>query len=416
MLTARDRWRRALAGCALAATVACARIEPPPGGPPDAVPPQLVSVTPDSAAVLPGFDGEVAFEFNEVVSEGSSPNLGTGMGDLERLVLLSPTDRVPEVRWRRDRITVRPREGWRAGTMYRVELLPGVMDLRNNRATDLRRTVSFTTGDAMPADSLQVRLYDWTSARPAPRGLVEAILLPDSLRYRFATDSAGRLRAAPVPSGTWLLYGVLDANGNGRREDREAFDSMTVAAGAAPVELWAFTHDTLPPRLREASARDSVTVSVVLSQPVRPAFPLDSVAVSVWRVEDSVPVPVLRLLRESALDSLRRAAADSARRAAADSAAADSVPAVEAPDQKRPGIVETERPSRPPLTDRLVVQLGVPLDSAQQYGIALRGVRNVTGIVGNLDGRFLGPGGSGPGRPAPAAQPPVLAPPANEPK
>ena len=38
-------------------------------------------------------------------------------------------------RWRRDRITVRPREGWRPNTMYRVELLPGVSDLRNNRAT-----------------------------------------------------------------------------------------------------------------------------------------------------------------------------------------------------------------------------------------------------------------------------------------
>ena len=149
---------------------------------------------------------------------------------------------------------------------------------------------------------------------------------------------------------------------------------------------------------------------------MRPGFPLDSVAVSVWRVADSVPVPVLRLLRESAFDSLRRAAADSVRLAAADSAATDSVPRAAAPDQKRPGIVETERPSRPPLTDRLVVQLGAPLDSAQQYGVSLRGVRNVTGIVADLDGRFLGPGVGAPGRPTPAAQPPVLAPPANQPK
>lgn len=73
---------------ALVALAACARIEPPPGGPPDQAPPYLVSVSPDTMASLPGFDGEVEFQFNEVISEGSSPSRGTGTGDLERLILL----------------------------------------------------------------------------------------------------------------------------------------------------------------------------------------------------------------------------------------------------------------------------------------------------------------------------------------
>src|SRR5579859_1450554 len=73
-------------GAALAALAACANIQPPPGGPPDTTPPALASVYPESLAVLPGFKGDVQFRFNEVVSEGTSPNQGLGTGDLELLV------------------------------------------------------------------------------------------------------------------------------------------------------------------------------------------------------------------------------------------------------------------------------------------------------------------------------------------
>jgi hypothetical protein len=80
-------------------------MEPPPGGPPDAAPPQLVRATPDSLASIPDFRGDVEFVFDEVISEGSSPNQGTGRGDIEQLVILSPTTEFPKLRWRRDRIT-----------------------------------------------------------------------------------------------------------------------------------------------------------------------------------------------------------------------------------------------------------------------------------------------------------------------
>ena len=110
----------------LLAVAGCARILAPPGGPIDRVPPTLLSTRPDSLESLPGFKGDVEFRFNEVVSEGGTPNFGLGNGDLERLVLVSPSYRVPVVRWKRDRITARPREGWRPNTVYRIELLPGL--------------------------------------------------------------------------------------------------------------------------------------------------------------------------------------------------------------------------------------------------------------------------------------------------
>ncbi|HEX7918138.1 MAG TPA: hypothetical protein VF454_01990, partial [Gemmatimonadales bacterium] len=88
----------ALALCVIAA---CAKLGPPPGGPPDVDPPQMLTTRPDSIGIYPGFDGNVEFRFSETVSEGTQPNLGYGTGDLERLVLVSPSEGVPKVRWER---------------------------------------------------------------------------------------------------------------------------------------------------------------------------------------------------------------------------------------------------------------------------------------------------------------------------
>ena len=103
-----------------AAAVGCANIEAPPGGPPDQAPPFVVRTVPESLGVFPKFDDRVEFVFNEVVAEGQSPNLGLGSGTLERLIVVSPTEQVPKISWRHNRVTVKPREGWQPNRVYRV--------------------------------------------------------------------------------------------------------------------------------------------------------------------------------------------------------------------------------------------------------------------------------------------------------
>ena len=49
------RVRRFVAAAVLLAS--CAKIEPPPGGPPDPTPPHLVATRPDILAVVPDFYG-----------------------------------------------------------------------------------------------------------------------------------------------------------------------------------------------------------------------------------------------------------------------------------------------------------------------------------------------------------------------
>jgi Bacterial Ig-like domain len=388
-----DGW---ILGVAAGAAFGCARIEPPPGGPPDIAPPRLIATRPDSLARLPGFKGDVEFRFDEVISEGGSANRGTGTGDLERLVILSPSTRVPDVTWRRNRITVRPSEGWQPDRVYRVELLPGATDLRRNRSTD-GTVLTFTTGAPLPTITIQGTVVDWSTSRPVPNALVEALLLPDSLPYHGLADSSGHVALGPLPEGEYLVSGVLDQNRNLRADGREAFDSVRLARGQSSVgELWAFVHDTTPPRIREITVVDSLSASVTLSQSLDPGqrITLDQVVVRI--LPDSTRVGVASLLAKAVDDSLRRPAA------ARDTAAADTA---KARPPARPGIEEVEEgrtprllgrgraelaalTSRPPLSDRLVLRVQQAWKPEGKYEVVILGLRNVSGVAGDVRGGF----------------------------
>ncbi len=400
--------KRLLGGLSLL-TLACARMEPPPGGPPDLAPPQLVATSPETFQTLPDFDGSVEFMFDEVISEGSSPSQGAGTGDLERLVILSPTQEVPEVRWRRNRITVRPEEGWQPGRVYRVELLPGVVDLRQNRA-DTGALVTFSTGAPRPETTFGGTVVDWSTARPAPGALVVATRLPDSLPYRGLADSSGRFTLGPIPSGEYVVHGVLDENRNRLADPREAFDTARVGRSDTTIQLWAFVHDTAPPRIRTVTAADSLSATVELSQPLHPRQRLEPSAARIWLLPDSTPVRVASILPKPVDDSLhakRSAPADTAARdttrrggmprdtTVRDTAGARKPPPKPAPSRgARPGARgRTGEPltTRPPLASQLVLRPAVPWRPGARYTVEIRGVRNVTGVTGDVVGTLVVP-------------------------
>jgi hypothetical protein len=178
------------------------------------------------------------------------PNFGLGTGDLERLIVLSPSNEVPSIGWHRNRITVKPREGWQPNRVYRVELLAGVRDLRNNTAR-ASTVITFTTGAPIPTDSLVGVVVDWTNQRPARGHWSKPCSSPTAWctgRRRTRPDA---FHFAPLPAGEYVVYGVLDANRNNKRDLREAFDSLRVAASQSLVgELWMFRHDTTGARSR----------------------------------------------------------------------------------------------------------------------------------------------------------------------
>ena len=340
----------ARAAC-VALLAACASVGEPPGGPPDTAPPTVDSIAPDSGSVLAAPPREADVFLSEVVNE----RIAAPRPDVAGAVLLSPVKGRVDVTWRRNRVSVVPREGFRAGRVYRLEVFPVFTDLRQNRMRRGSLSV-FSTGPAIPTTVLTGTLVDWPGNRPGANGLVEAVLLPDSLAYRTLADSTGSFVLRHVPPGEYLVYATIDQDNNRGRGPREAFDSVRITLGdSAAIEVFAFPHDTTGPRLRTVELADSVTLRLTFDRALDPGQTLDTTAVALVAVADSTTrLPLLAVWTPAQADSIRAA------RAARAAAAADSVRAArQAADTTRArGPADTAR-TRLPAPDTSRAQPGV---------------------------------------------------------
>lgn len=360
-----------LAGATLLAMLAaCASPGLPPGGPEDPNPPELVAITPDTMATGTS-PRAVVFRFNEVVSE--RPRGATTLGGL---FLISPRDGAPEVDWNRTALTVRPRRGWRRNTTYTVTMLPGLVDLRGN-VREEGAVAIFSTGPSIPRTSINGQVFDWAAGAPAQRALVEAISRPDSIVYIAQTDSAGRFRIPYVPPGSYTVRAFVDANNNRGFDERELWDSARVVlADSARIELLAFAHDTIGPRISGVTVVDSVTLRVSFDRGIDPAQPI-APALFTLRARDSSLVPLAAARNAREWDRARAAAADTI-----------------APDTAARGA----RPSRPSPVSEIVIELRRPLEPGGTYRLQASGMRGLLLTPRTSDRAFTVPE-----RPPPAA-------------
>ena len=362
--------RRLIAALAL---LACASQGDPPGGPPDAAPPVLVGIVPDSGTVNVRPE-RVEFRFDEVVSERPS-----AAPSLEQMVLISPTDGLPRVDWRRRTIAVRPRGDWKANAVYTVTLLPGITDLRGN-VMPTGASVIFSTGSTIPDTRIAGILYDWVGGAPSRGGAVEAIALPDSVVYVTRTDTAGRFALAHLPPGSYTLRAWIDANNNRDLDPREAYDSAAVVLrDTASVTLLAFVHDTLPPRVNTVEVIDSVTLRVEMNQPLDPEQPLDTTRFRLTAPDSSV-IALRAVFAANAWDRARSdsiARADTTRRA----------PARQTPPAARDSVVLP----RPVPVSRFIVVTATPLRPETSYRLIAVEARNLMGRAGTSARVFIVP-------------------------
>ena len=280
--------------------VACASPGPPPGGPPDRVAPIILKVSPDSGAT--GVKAKsVSVRFNEVISE--RPRTGN---DLSAVFVLSPSDGPARVDWHRDEVTVRPRKAFHPGTAYTLTVMPGVADLRGN-ATTRGHTFVFSTGGVIPHGALRGAVFDWTTLKPVNNALIEAQVGTDTtFKWVARSDSLGRYALTFLPSGSYLLRSLADANGNGKLDPREAWDTVTVAVvDSLRTDLYAFAHDTLGPRIVGADPKDSVTLRLTFDRPLALTPVLVAGQIIVQRADSSI-IRVRSVVRAAQFDSLAR--------------------------------------------------------------------------------------------------------------
>jgi hypothetical protein len=374
---------------ALVLAAACANTGDPPGGPPDEKPPVILGVYPDSGAVVPDPRGDAVIQFDGVIDELSGGGaMGGATAGLASRILLSPTAGPVRVSWHRSSIHVKPKEGWKPGRIYQLQVLPGIADLRRN-VTKEGRTIVFSTGPPIPQARLNGVAVLWVEQRALVGGLVRAQLLPDTIAYLALVDSAGGFRFSNLPPGRYVIYAIADQNSNRVRDRREAYDSALVTIdSSATAVLWAFLHDTTGAKLRQADPLDSLAARLTFTQPLDPAQPPESLGVRVLLLPDSTPVAARGLITQSRYDSLaaaQRAAQDSARAAndttlkppPADTTGLRRAPAP-SPDTSRVRAVLQQRPIP---QDKLVLRFDTSLTPGARYYVEVRGTRNLNGAA-----------------------------------
>jgi hypothetical protein len=322
--------------------------------------------------------------------------------------MLSPVHGSVKVEWHRTSVRVKPREGWKP-RVYRLEILPGFVDLRRNRL-DTAKTVLFSTGPEIGHARIGGIALKWIEQTILASAVIEAVPLPDSAGYLTMADSGGQFNLTNLQPGKYIVYALADANGDRHRGLREAYDSIEVTLDSSSnVALFTFPHDTVPPHPRTATAIDSVTARVEFTQALEPTVALDTAHVHVLEGPDSTPVAVAEVFTQRQYDSIttaQRAKADSAK-PKTDSAGARRDTTRAAPAPGRPAVGPSGRvPPKSPVdtalvrqllarrplpSDKIVVRLARPMKPETRYVVRVLGAQNLIGKKGDGDIGFAAP-------------------------
>lgn len=295
----RTRFAVLAAAGAAALAMSCASPGTPPGGPPDKKPPVIVKVTPDSGATNVKAKS-ITVSFNEVVSERPRG------GELSAVMVLSPSDGNARIDWNRSSITLRPRKAFHENTSYSLSIMPGLADLRGNQTTK-GRTFVFSTGPTINRGVIRGAVFDWTTLKPATGALIEATTGKDTtFRWIARADSVGRYALPFLPSLSYSVRTILDANSNGKLEPSELWDTVTVnVTDSLKLDLYAFRHDTLGARLVGVDVKDSVTLRLTFDRPLALEPTLAAEQVDLRRA-DSTRILIKSITRAAIYDSLTR--------------------------------------------------------------------------------------------------------------
>jgi methionine-rich copper-binding protein CopC len=221
------------AGLLLAVALApagCARKGAPSGGPPDIVPPRVLSAAPDSGTAGVALDAALSISF----SEGMEPK-STG-----EAVSLAPRVDIRQRRWKGRQLSLVLEQPLRADQTYTLFLANTARDAHGN-VLAAGRTIVFSTADSFPPGLIEGRI--------AARGFkAEGTYLwcyggeraPDSTARDFdalgLADGSGHFRipGLPVPA-RYRLWAFADLNRNRSFEP----DKDVLAPADTVIELTA---------------------------------------------------------------------------------------------------------------------------------------------------------------------------------
>ncbi len=251
----------------------CAGQLPPPGGPPDVVPPRVVAAVPDSNAVRvkPEY---IELTFSKYVERRS----------VEESIFISPYVGELKFDWSGTSVSIRFSQALRENTTYVVNVGTDVVDVgREGTRMASGFTLAFSTGDSIDHGMIRGRVFD---AKPegvmifayALKGLDPDTLNPSHTKpdYIMQTGVGGFFTLSNLALGTYRVLAVRDEYKN-LLYDKE-IDQFGVASGdvtltaAAPTATGVWfrlsKEDTTKPFLSNVNAMDRFDLTVRFSEPL----------------------------------------------------------------------------------------------------------------------------------------------------
>lgn len=270
----------------------CARVMSPPGGPRDTESPRIVETDPAQnsfASRHAGTNRPVRIVFHETLSERGP----------REMALVSPETGEVEVERDGEELRITIEGGWQPGKVYRVTVLPGLVDRHSNARTTTYELL-FSTGGTILDNALGGIATDRITGRPAANARVEAVARADSTVYTTVTDSGGFFALRALPVGAYYTRIYVDQNRNRTLDMSEARAATEVNVGLADtlaIQLSLLGTDTTAARLVRAEVRDSLQVSLTFDDYTEPSG-VAPLRTTVWQLPDSTVLNGGTLLTE----------------------------------------------------------------------------------------------------------------------
>jgi len=257
--------------------VSCAGQAPPPGGPEDRIPPEIISTSPAPYSTYYS-ERVVALEFSEYVERRS----------VEGAIFVSPDVGRLEFDWSGQEVEITFADSLKPNTTYVVTVGTDVVDLRNRNRMARAFSIAFSTGGQIDRAAIAGIVYPESGGASKSGVLVGAYRLddldPDTLNPRWTkpdyvtqTGSAGEFALPHLRFGRYRLLALRDEYTNllyDPQTDAYGLLAGDVALSEADtlvrdLAIAMAVEDTTAPTLIKATARSLQQVELQFSEPLR---------------------------------------------------------------------------------------------------------------------------------------------------
>lgn len=194
----------------LTGVVSCATQNPPQGGPKDEEAPKLISSNPKDQQ-LNVDTRTVTLVFNEEVQQNT----------LSKQLLITPNINNPyQVKSNKNELTLEFEKPLEDSTTYTFNFREGITDItEKNKAQGLR--LSFSTGTYIDSSRVSGSVVNLLKQTPEKEAIVALYQANDTLSirknrpyYLTTTDAQGNFSLQNIKEGSYMMYALLDKNGN----------------------------------------------------------------------------------------------------------------------------------------------------------------------------------------------------------